>query len=181
MFVPGISPEVGASRPSRDKYNYFHLQTLFLLIFVGDYGDCFQSGGDRRPDRGGRAASGAAALRRAAAALARGAGPDGGIAVRGPVLRRTGGEVAGMLSLAWYDVPSGRCAWIEDVVVDAAARGRGAGRAQQWRPRWSMRAASGPTGCRSPRRPPGVRDAHSTLSCGFERCDTTLFRRRIGQ
>ena len=41
----------------------------------------------------------------------------------------TGGEVAGMLSLAWYDVPSGRCAWIEDVVVDAAARGRGAGRA----------------------------------------------------
>ena len=29
----------------------------------------------------------------------------------------------------WYDVPSGRKAWIEDVVVDAAARGFGAGEA----------------------------------------------------
>ena len=34
----------------------------------------------------------------------------------------------GMLTLAWYDVPSGRKAWIEDVVVDAAYRRRGAGR-----------------------------------------------------
>ena len=33
----------------------------------------------------------------------------------------------GMLTLAWYDVPSGRKAWIEDVVVDAAYRRRGAG------------------------------------------------------
>ena len=31
--------------------------------------------------------------------------------------------------LAWYDAPSGRKAWIEDVVVDAAARGFGAGEA----------------------------------------------------
>lgn len=29
----------------------------------------------------------------------------------------------------WYDVPSGRKAWVEDVVVDAAARGCGAGEA----------------------------------------------------
>ena len=34
-----------------------------------------------------------------------------------------------MLTLVWYDVPSGRKAWIEDVVVDAEARGMGAGRA----------------------------------------------------
>ena len=33
------------------------------------------------------------------------------------------------LTLVWYDVPSGRKAWIEDVVVDAAARGFGAGEA----------------------------------------------------
>lgn len=38
-----------------------------------------------------------------------------------------GGRVAGVLTLAWYDAPSGRKAWIEDVVVDAAARGCGAG------------------------------------------------------
>ena len=34
-----------------------------------------------------------------------------------------------MLSLVWYDVPSGRKGWIEDVVVDAAVRRRGVGEA----------------------------------------------------
>ena len=38
----------------------------------------------------------------------------------------SGGAVVGALTLVWYDVPSGRKAWIEDVVVDAAARGFGA-------------------------------------------------------
>ena len=37
--------------------------------------------------------------------------------------------MAGVLTLVWYDVPSGRKAWVEDVVVDAAARGCGAGEA----------------------------------------------------
>ena len=41
----------------------------------------------------------------------------------------SGGAVVGALTLVWYDVPSGRKAWIEDVVVDAAARGFGAGEA----------------------------------------------------
>ena len=40
----------------------------------------------------------------------------------------SGGAVVGALTLVWYDVPSGRKAWIEDVVVDAAARGFGARR-----------------------------------------------------
>lgn len=39
------------------------------------------------------------------------------------------GCVRGLLTLVWYDVPSGRKAWIEDVVVDAGVRGSGAGRA----------------------------------------------------
>lgn len=39
------------------------------------------------------------------------------------------GRIVGMLTLAWYDAPSGRKAWIEDVVVDAAVRGFGAGEA----------------------------------------------------
>jgi len=39
------------------------------------------------------------------------------------------GRIAGVLTLVWYDVPSGRKAWVEDVVVDAAARGCGAGEA----------------------------------------------------
>lgn len=40
-----------------------------------------------------------------------------------------GSRILGLLTLVWYDVPSGRKAWIEDVVVDAEARGTGAGRA----------------------------------------------------
>ena len=40
----------------------------------------------------------------------------------------SGGAVVGVLTLVWYDVPSGRKAWIEDVVVDAEVRGTGAGR-----------------------------------------------------
>ena len=40
-----------------------------------------------------------------------------------------GGRIWGLLTLVWYDVASGRKAWIEDVVVDAEARGTGAGRA----------------------------------------------------
>ena len=35
--------------------------------------------------------------------------------------------ILGMLSLATFDIPTGRRAWIEDVVVDNAARGQGAG------------------------------------------------------
>lgn len=36
-------------------------------------------------------------------------------------------RIVGVLTLVWYDVPSGRKAWIEDVVVDASQRGRGVG------------------------------------------------------
>lgn len=42
---------------------------------------------------------------------------------------RSEARIAGVLTLVWYDVPSGRKAWIEDVVVDAALRGCGAGEA----------------------------------------------------
>lgn len=42
---------------------------------------------------------------------------------------RAAGRIVGMLALAWYDIPTGRKAWIEDVVVDRAARGAGIGRA----------------------------------------------------
>jgi ribosomal protein S18 acetylase RimI-like enzyme len=37
------------------------------------------------------------------------------------------GEIVGTLTLALYRIPSGRRAIIEDVVVDASARGKGAG------------------------------------------------------
>jgi len=39
------------------------------------------------------------------------------------------GAVVGMLTLVLHDIPTGTRAMIEDVVVDSAARGQGAGRA----------------------------------------------------
>lgn len=46
----------------------------------------------------------------------------------GELLAAVAGErIVGVLTLAWYDAPSGRKAWIEDVVVDGAAHGCGAG------------------------------------------------------
>lgn len=39
------------------------------------------------------------------------------------------GPAVGMLTLAWYRVPSGLKVWIEDVVVDEAVRGQGVGAA----------------------------------------------------
>jgi len=39
------------------------------------------------------------------------------------------GHVVGMLTIAIFPVPTGIRAWIEDVVVDQAARGRGVGEA----------------------------------------------------
>jgi ribosomal protein S18 acetylase RimI-like enzyme len=41
--------------------------------------------------------------------------------------RDADGGVVGMLTLALYRIPTGLSAWIEDVVVDERARGRGIG------------------------------------------------------
>jgi ribosomal protein S18 acetylase RimI-like enzyme len=40
-----------------------------------------------------------------------------------------GGKLLGMLTLAWYPIPTGARFWIEDVVVDSSARGAGVGEA----------------------------------------------------
>ena len=40
-----------------------------------------------------------------------------------------GGEILGMLSLIVIKIPTGNKGWIEDVVVDQSARGKGIGRA----------------------------------------------------
>jgi ribosomal protein S18 acetylase RimI-like enzyme len=41
--------------------------------------------------------------------------------------RDAGGAIVGMLTLAVFRIPTGVRAWIEDVVVDEAARGQGVG------------------------------------------------------
>jgi ribosomal protein S18 acetylase RimI-like enzyme len=45
------------------------------------------------------------------------------------VARDRSGAIIGSLTLAVFRVPTGRLAWIEDVVVDESARGAGAGEA----------------------------------------------------
>jgi len=45
------------------------------------------------------------------------------------LLARDGAEVLGSLTLVVFPIPTGVRAWIEDVVVDGAARGRGVGEA----------------------------------------------------
>jgi ribosomal protein S18 acetylase RimI-like enzyme len=42
-------------------------------------------------------------------------------------LAMVNGQIMGSLTLAFYRIPTGLKAWIEDVVVDDAARGRGLG------------------------------------------------------
>ena len=43
-------------------------------------------------------------------------------------LAMVNGQIMGSLTLAFYRIPTGMKAWIEDVVVDDAARGHGVGR-----------------------------------------------------
>jgi len=45
------------------------------------------------------------------------------------LLARIDGQIIGSLTLAMFPIPTGLRAWIEDVVVDDAARGQGAGKA----------------------------------------------------
>jgi ribosomal protein S18 acetylase RimI-like enzyme len=42
---------------------------------------------------------------------------------------RAGGDIVGSLTLVVFRIPTGVRAWIEDVVVDSSARGRGVGEA----------------------------------------------------
>lgn len=86
-----------------------------------------------------------------------------------------GDDVVGSLTLAVFRIPTGLRAWIEDVVVDAAARGQGVGSAL-------VRAAierAGNMGCRSvdlTSRP--SRDDANRLyqTLGFVRRQTNVYR-----
>jgi ribosomal protein S18 acetylase RimI-like enzyme len=60
-----------------------------------------------------------------AAAIARMLAWDGNTLL----VARVDGEIVGMLTLVMFPIPTGLRAWIEDVVVDAAGRGRGVGAA----------------------------------------------------
>jgi ribosomal protein S18 acetylase RimI-like enzyme len=106
------------------------------------------------------------------------------VIVAGPstmlLLARSERLIVGMLTLAVFRIPTGIRAWIEDVVVDAEARGRGVGEALT---REAVRVA-GTHGARTvdlTSRP--SREAANRLyqRLGFERRDTNVYRLSIGK
>lgn len=90
------------------------------------------------------------------------------------LIARAEERIVGTLTLVWYDLPSGRKAWIEDVVVDAAARGCGVGRALVEAAR---RLAAGIGAERVLLTSNPARTAARALyrSCGFNEAETSVF------
>jgi len=85
------------------------------------------------------------------------------------------GEIVGSLTLAMFRIPTGRRAWIEDVVVDSAQRGKGIGEALT---REALRVAqeAGATTVDLTSRP--SREAANRLyqRIGFEKRETNIYR-----
>ena len=91
------------------------------------------------------------------------------------LLARIDGRIVGTLTLVMFPIPTGKRAWIEDVVTDQAARGQGVAKALTLE---AIRLAQA-GGCRTvdlTTRP--AREAAGQLyeSLGFERRDSRLYR-----
>ena len=88
---------------------------------------------------------------------------------------RSGQEIVGLLSLAIFRIPTGVRAWIEDVVVDESARGKGVGEALN-------RAALTEAGRRGAKtvdltsRPSRVAANRLYQRLGFKQRDTNVYR-----
>ena len=95
------------------------------------------------------------------------------------LLARLDGGIVGMLILVLFRLPTGMRAWIEDVVVDAGARGRGVGEALTKEALRRARAAGAVTVdlTSRPSRTPAVR-LYERL--GFERRETGVYRHSGG-
>jgi len=94
------------------------------------------------------------------------------------VARNDGGEIVGSLTLAMFRIPTGRRAWIEDVVVDSAQRGRGIGEALT-REALAIAKAAGATTVDLTSRP--SREAANRLyqRVGFEKRETNVYRYKL--
>ena len=85
------------------------------------------------------------------------------------------GAIVGMLSLVLVDIPTGRKAWIEDVVVDSRARGLHIGQALVE----EAKVCATDVGAKKIylTSNPSRKAAHALYKkCGFEEYDTTVFR-----
>lgn len=103
------------------------------------------------------------------------AGPDG----PGADAENPGGPIVGMLTLVTFRLPTGVRAWIEDVVVDTAARGRGVGEALT-QAALELASARGAKTVDLTSRP--SRQAANRLyqRVGFELRQTNAYRYRLG-
>jgi ribosomal protein S18 acetylase RimI-like enzyme len=88
---------------------------------------------------------------------------------------RVDGRILGSLTLAFYRIPTGTKAWIEDVVVDAEARGHGVGELLN-RAALDEARARGAKNVSLTSRP--SREAANRLyrRIGFEHYETNLYR-----
>lgn len=89
------------------------------------------------------------------------------------------GRILGMLSLATFEIPTGVRAWIEDVVVDAEARGTGAGQAMVEAALAHARTMGARTVDLTSR---PTREAANRLyrRCGFQQRETNVYRYALG-
>ena len=94
------------------------------------------------------------------------------------LVARAGGTIVGTLTLAMFPIPTGFRAWIEDVVVDEAARGKGVGGALTSEAIVLARAAGARTVDLTSR---PARKAAGRLyeRAGFEERDTRVYRYRM--
>lgn len=83
--------------------------------------------------------------------------------------------ILGMLTLVTFEIPTGKRAWIEDVVVDSAARGQGAGQALVEQ----AIAKASELGCVTvdlTSRPSREAANRLYVRCGFELRETNIYR-----
>ena len=102
--------------------------------------------------------------------------------VRGPAttlfLAEDGGRIVGSLTLVSFELPTGRRAWIEDVVTDAAARGRGVASALV-DVAVSHAAAFGARTVDLTSRPDRADANRLYVALGFEQRTTNVYRRTL--
>ena len=91
------------------------------------------------------------------------------------IVASDGGQILGTLTLAVFRIPTGVRAWIEDVVVDEGARGRGVGEALTRRA-VELASAAGARSVELTSRP--TREAANRLyrRLGFEERETNVLR-----
>jgi ribosomal protein S18 acetylase RimI-like enzyme len=87
--------------------------------------------------------------------------------------------IVGTLTLAVFRIPSGVRAWIEDVIVDDAARGQGAGEAMT-KVALEVAAAAGARTVELTSRPSRLAANRLYLRLGFQQRETNVYRITLG-